>query len=135
MKPPTNKQLSEWWAAQPKGDRTCTRCGVTRPHYYVQPQHPYYAGGAEGVALCGDCIDAANRQAAADRKAELDAMPRCEIAGCNRRATWKVGGERVGMCGHHKARALKAANRQAAGAGWLGLGWQPDRDTLLDLAK
>ena len=53
MNRPTEKQLRAWWNTQPKiGAATCTYCGKVGPVHYVQPQHPCYAEGREGVFRC-----------------------------------------------------------------------------------
>lgn len=57
---PTEGQLMEWWSDQPEGTYVCG-CGVTGPKTHVQPQHPYFADGLEGVARCADCIAKINR--------------------------------------------------------------------------
>lgn len=137
MSRPSDKALSTWYGAQLEQDYTCADCGKVGPKWQVQPQHPYYAGGRAGEARCPDCISAINRRMAQERKAELASMPRCEVPGCRRRANWQVGGrERLGMCGHHKGRAQRAAQGSAAGMGGLGLFMTPSytREELLRLA-
>ena len=86
---------------------------------------------------CCACWSADVHRRRAARKAELASMPRCEVPGCRRRANWQVGGrERLGMCGHHKGRAQRAAQGSAAGMGGLGLFMTPtySRAELLRLA-
>ena len=55
------------------------------------------------------------------RKAQLDAMPRCEVPGCKRRGTarWGWGNNRALLCGRHGKRAEREFNRNHAGAFWL----------------
>lgn len=66
--------------------------------------------GASGPMCCYDCyvaakplLNAARAAWKAARKAQLDAMPRCEL--CSRRGTMKVGIAKVLLCGRHFKRA------------------------------
>lgn len=134
MKPPSPRALSVWYAEQPPGPYTCHDCGTTGPRHTVQPQHPFYMEGREGLALCPDCITARNVAARAERKRQLDAEPRCEIPGCTRRGAWKMRG--VLLCGACKARVQRSHLEEMAGAGCLGLFLVPeyDRADVLRLA-
>ncbi len=132
MKAPTPSQLSKWWDNQPSGDYTCTDCGKTDSKSFVQPQHPFFADGHNDVARCADCTSARNRVIDRDRKAELAALPRCEI--CNRRGAWKVGHEHVLLCGHHKGKALREYQRRYAGPFWIP-GPNLSRVETLELAR
>ncbi len=137
MKPPTNNQLLAWWAAQPRGQRTCADCGRTGDSAYVQPQHPFFADGRDDVARCADCISARNAKITADHKAKLAAMPRCELEGCTRRGTFHVGHARVLLCGWHKRAVTQAHERNIAAAGALALflpGPHIDRAAVLRMA-
>ena len=99
IKRPTDRQLAAWFANQPSGDYTCADCGKVASDYYVQPQHPYYAEGHEGIARCSDCIARINQQMR---------LPRCEMPGCQHRGTWKLLG--FVLCGPHKNRAMDRLN-------------------------
>ncbi len=124
----TDRQIA-WWNTQPEV-QTCSRCGATGTKSYVQPQ-------PRGGALCATCITAHNTQARAARKAELAAMARCEVSGCTRRGSSRVGtyGKRF-MCGHHLRRAQDAYQAQIASHGVLGLFEMPviSGDEALQLA-
>lgn len=109
---PSSKQLVKWWDAQPDGLYTCTGCGVVRDKAYVQPQHPAWHNGQDGVALCGDCIGLRQKASAAARKSELAAMDRCEVPGCRARGTWRHNGTLV--CGRHLNRAKQNVFRAAS---------------------
>lgn len=111
MRRPNTKELMDWWDAQEEKDYTCGDCGRVDRKAYVQPQHPYYTGGRVGLAYCADCIAEQNSTYRARRKAELEAMPRCQVPGCNRRGVWKALG--VLLCGRH----LKKAKMGAQDAG------------------
>jgi hypothetical protein len=96
----TRRQWDRWaqtidWTAT----YTCRECSKAGQGYYVQPQ-PAWAGGG---ALCADCINRINRQIREERRRQLAAMPRCEVPGCNRRATIRHNG--TGLCGRHWKRA------------------------------
>ena len=130
MRRPGPATLSRWYAAQPERDYTCSDCGKVGPKWAVQPQHPYYADGLEGVARCVDCIAAINRRMREERKAQLAAMPRCEVDGCKARATYTVAGV-VRMCGRH----VRKAEARAAGFGWLAMAMDYDAATIKSLAQ
>lgn len=126
---PSDKALGRWYDEQPTGDRPCSDCGRIGPKHYVQPQHPYYAGGAEGVSRCGGCIGKLNLEARARRKAQLAKEPRCESCG-RARLAWTVCG--VGLCGRCKTRALRTLNGRAAQGGFLGaMLYRPGREEVL----
>ena len=118
-KAPTDRQLSKWYEAQPSGTYTCTDCGHQDSKAYVQPQHPYYAEGKTGTALCAPCIRKHNEAWKIARKKQLDSEPRCEL--CNRRGLWRVGYARVLLCGAHKRKVDQAHNRLAVATGGLAL--------------
>jgi hypothetical protein len=84
---------------------------------------------------CNECARRERQEYAARRKAELDAMPRCEVEGCDHRGNWDVAG--VLLCGRHKSRA-QAAHRRFAGSlpGGLGLFVAADysREQIIRLA-
>ena len=109
---PTDRALSAWWTAQPDGPHTCADCGRQDSKAYVQPQHPYYAGGVEGTALCPDCIALRNERSREARRAQLAAAARCEVPRCGRRAAYSHNG--VGICGAHLKRAQGELRRRTA---------------------
>ena len=123
MKAPTSGQLIKWWQAQPSGTYTCTDCGHQDDKAYVQPQHPYFAEGKTGTALCAPCISKHHEAWEIARKKQLDAEPRCEL--CNRRGAFRVGVARVLLCGAHKRKAVQAHNRVAMASGGLSLFLSP----------
>lgn len=65
---PTERQLIAWWEDQPEREYRCERCEKAGPKTQVQPQHPYYAEGREGVSRCAECVAQINADARA-RKA------------------------------------------------------------------
>lgn len=137
MNPPTDRALIAWYRSQPKGDYTCAWCGKIGPDHYVQPQHPFWAEGRQGIdgkapARCGDCINEAHRQARERRTAQLAAEPRCEIDGCNRRGAWKIAGAL--LCGAHLKAAQREHARIAAPLGILGGLVDVNRSTVLHWA-
>jgi len=110
-----------WHETYSKGDWTCRDCGKVDRHYYVQPQRPK-DGGPPEYALCADCITAINRKMALARKAELDAMDRCQASGCNRRGNWEVGSyDRALLCGHHLKVAKRAQYKRQESLGGMAL--------------
>ena len=119
IKVPADKTLLKWWDQQPKGIYTCSDCGREDREYYIQPQHPAFTKGIEGIALCGDCINKHNEQQRKERKKELDLLPRCEVPGCKRRGTWRVAGHTL-LCGWHLKNVQKQHNKAMANAGILG---------------
>ena len=131
---PTEKQLIAWWDTQQQtGDATCTYCGKVGSVHYVQPQHPYYAEGREGTYRCTDCVAKANVEARAARKAQLAAEPRCEVAGCSRRGSWRAMG--VLLCGAHLKAAKREQARVAAPLGILGGLMTFGRDDIIHWAE
>jgi len=92
--------------------------------------------GGVDVACCTDCWNASVAARKADRAAQLAALPRCEAAGCKRRARYRCGPDAVGLCGAHLKRA-KAARIEAAGplafVVWAQQEWV-DRASLLRFA-
>lgn len=123
MNPPSTKALNRWIQDQPRGEYTCAWCGKTGPDHYVQPQHPFYADGRQGVdgkapGRCTDCITAAHREHRAARKAQLAAAPRCEVPGCNRRGAWTCAGAL--LCGGHLKKARIQHARLTVPLGILG---------------
>lgn len=136
MRPPTTRQLNQWARAQPDGDYTCAECGRIGPSYWVQPRHPYFADGKVGTALCTDCINESHRLAKIERKKQIDAMPRCEIDGCNRRGTFHVGQVacgRVLLCGAHKKK-VQAQSQKRNAMECLLWGASVSRETILKWA-
>ena len=130
MNRPTNRALIAWYATQPQtGDVTCTYCGTVGPVHHIQPQHPFYVEGREGVFRCMACHNAAIAGRRAERKAQLAAEPRCEVAGCRRRGNWRTGG--VLLCGRHMKAAQREHTRIAASSGIFGGLMDYDRMDLL----
>lgn len=121
MTAPTQRALRTFWESQPEGNYTCSDCGTVGPKAYIQPQHPYYAHGREGTALCSDCISRHNREITAARKAELAAAPRCTL--CKARGTARTYG--VLLCGRHLANVKRAHGRTMAGVGGMALFMMP----------
>ena len=117
MAAPSSRALIAWWHAQPRGDRTCTGCGRVDTVDYVQPQHPYYAAGRAGVALCAECINKSHKVAADTRKAYLASLPRC--AGCRRRGTLVLTGSGVYLCRRHFQTVEGAVCRATNGLGGI----------------
>lgn len=113
-----------WYDAQPKA-QVCRDCGKDGNRAYVQPQPPRCRRDIathEPYALCTDCIGRINRAYDERRKAQLAAMPRCDVDGCNRRSLWLIGNgpEKVRVCGRCFKRAKGNWDRQFAGAAiWL----------------
>jgi hypothetical protein len=71
---------------------------------------------------CLDCIRRERTERKLARKAELEAMPRCEVSACKHRGVYRVGHyDKVLLCGRHlgKARALK--EQQSASLGFLAM--------------
>lgn len=120
----TPQWMIRWYEAQPRSQR-CRDCGKPGDRAYVQPQPPKRKRdlpGYEPYALCSDCIMAINRAIDERRKAQLDAMPRCEVDGCNRRSLWRIGNgpDEARVCGQHFKQAKRNWDRQFAGATiWL----------------
>ena len=139
MKQPTPKQMSDFYMSLPRQQQcTCSECGMTGPSSEVQPQHPFYAGGKVGTAKCVQCISKHNRERRENRKAEMAALPRCEVPGCKRRGNWKAGQEKVLLCGHHlkaaKIAHQKAVNIATGGVLFLGDQIPSSRDSVLKWA-
>ena len=126
---PSSRALSRWFDAQPDGDYTCTDCGRVGPKHYVQPQHPYYAEGRTGTALCTDCTNRHNAEARAARRRALAEEPRCAAAPCSKRGAWNVAG--VLLCGGHKRRVQNAYGRMGV---WAGVA-EYDRESILRAAQ
>lgn len=68
----------------------------------------------ERIFTCWDCWQTVkslgteyDRAMKAGRRAQLDAMPRCQVETCNRRGTarWGNGPDRALLCGRHGKRA------------------------------
>ena len=68
---------------------------------------------------CYECSAATNAQMKAKRKAQLDALPRCEVPGCARRGTMILMGQAL-MCGKHSKQAQAIHRRIVAETGVLG---------------
>ena len=85
---------------------------------------------------CHECARREWDDYKARRKAELDAMPRCEVDGCDHRGNWSVAG--VLLCGRHKSKVEAAHIRIMVGIrGGLGLfvPYTPERHVILHWAK
>ena len=96
-----------------------------------------YAYGAHGERACFACAKAADDARRAARRAELAALPRCEVPGCKARGTWRVGGNLL-LCKRHLTRAQGARARTLAGpCAILGCLTQAgtDRESLLKFAQ
>ena len=92
--------------------------------------------------VCWDCFNSArtlSNQYKAElkrgRKAQLDAMPRCEIETCKRRgiARWGWGADRALLCGIHGKRAERQYARTMAGPIWMP-GPNLSREEVISLA-
>lgn len=129
-KPPTDRQLRAWWAQSPDGLATiCGWCGREGSKSLVQPQHPSSAETAcrylgrpkhtppadNFVAMCHECLGRWSTAAKSNRQAYLDSLPRCEVSGCNRRATYTAAAG-VGLCGAH-LRRVDATHQQGMSSG------------------
>ena len=124
MNAPSERALIAWWTAKGKTFApgtllACSDCGKVDSPAYVQPQHPFYAGGRDDIARCGDCIDARNRLARAARKAALAGRPkdcdRCQV----HPHTYIYGGYR--LCGRCKTATTREHTEALATAGALGI--------------
>ncbi len=82
-------------------------------------------------------INAAIADYKAQRKAQLDRMPRCEVPDCRHRATYDVAG--VGLCGWHLHRMrAEHVRRMAKGPAHLALFGPPvhyPREEILRMAQ
>jgi hypothetical protein len=126
IKAPTGPALTRWWQAIEKQFPgkiwSCVDCEKSDRGAYVQPQHPFYlAPEPDGTprARCCDCTNARNRAADARRKAELAALPRCEIPGCRARGNWTTGGALI--CGRHLAKVKREHAKVCASIGGMAL--------------
>lgn len=89
---------------------TCSGCGCTLYQYSTDaPSTSVWAMHWNGGTWCRSCGKRAHDQYKRERKAVIDAMPRCEY--CNRRGKWKLG--RPGhngaalLCGRHVKQAKR----------------------------
>ena len=118
--PPSRKAMLAYLEKYPgSATYSCHECGKTDTGYYVQPQHPFYMNGLEGLALCADCIARHNVEYREKRKAQLAEEPRCSVEGCKRRGNWKACG--VLLCGHHLKNAKRGHARASASYGPFAL--------------
>ena len=94
------------------------------------------------IEVCTDCWHRAkslgteyNAELKRGRKAQLDAMPRCEIDGCKRRGTarWGWGPDRALLCGRHGKAAQRQHVRTMTAPG-LMLGLTMSRKQIMALA-
>lgn len=108
------KKFQSWWEAQPQGPYACQDCGRVDSKSYVQPQ-------PEGGALCGPCIGKRNEAAREARKAQLAALPRCEVTGCKCRGNFRVAGVAL-LCGRHLSAAKRSKARDLARLGDIAAG-------------
>ena len=108
----------QWYQSQDK-EQTCSICGKQGHRAYVQPQWKASIAAGKVIAYCTDCIAALNKEHDIQRKAELAAMPRCEVPGCKRRGSWKAAG--VLLCGAHLKKAKHGHARAASAGGGLAL--------------
>ena len=120
IKVPSDKVWLKWMDSQPKGIYTCSGCGKEDREYLVQPQHPAFVNGIEGIALCNNCVAEHARQRREQRKKEIDAMPRCEVPGCKHRGTWAVAGHTM-LCGWHLRNVQKLHRKTMAQMGFWGV--------------
>lgn len=91
---------------------------------------------SSGRHVCVECYNAYVRARKAARRAQLDDLPRCEVASCTARGAWTVGHARVLLCGRHKERVRRAHLRECSQLGGLALFLPVDftRDEILDAA-
>ena len=111
MSQPTRAQL----AMTEEG--RCTRCGA----------HSHYRNTAGECMPCHN-LGVIERRAA--RKAQIAAMPRCEVDGCNRRGAWRTVGGLL-LCGPH----LERAKGKLAGFGIFGMAFDMSRASVLALIE
>jgi hypothetical protein len=80
-------------------------------------------------------MNAAHRKYREERKAQLAALPRCQVPGCKARGTWNAGSADgpVLMCGRHLKAAQREFQRKYAGPIWLPSP-TPSAETLLKMA-
>lgn len=139
IKKPTSREFDAWWTAQPEAQK-CTGCGREGTKGTVQPQHPYYAEGKEGVTRCWECLNKINAEIRAKRKAELAAMAKCEVC-TRRRGTYKVGTDSVLLCGLCFTKVKAERNKRASKLGnfaylaWFGEGMPSNREAILSYAR
>jgi hypothetical protein len=116
-------------------DCTCSTCGAqTRGmELTIFDQRERRTTERKGVFTCHDCDMASRREYQARRKAQLAAMDRCEIPGCQHRGTFRVPGMLI--CGRHLKRAQREHARVSAGAGILGCMIPMDRETITTWAQ
>jgi len=157
--PPSNKMHLRWWddiKSFLPDTLTCHGCGRQDGGAYVQPVHPYWAQRIPGwtvddhhiayvpapdgqsrmvAASCGDCISKQNLAIAAERKAILAALPRCEVTGCKARGTINVGWVKVLLCGRHYKNTRRGHNTVMAGAGGMGMFLPPPNYTREEILR
>lgn len=112
----------DYWKAQPDA-QVCRDCGKAGVKAYVQPQLPRTRAELathQPYALCTDCLNAAGQRHRDNRKAQLAAMDRCEVDGCDKRGTWRAAGGLL-LCGKHLRNAQAAHARACASLGGLAL--------------
>ena len=91
--------------------RDCEVCGTPCP----ETMSEIYFPDKTVHFWCNSCWNKNAIRQQEERKAQLDAMPRCEF--CNRRGTFIAVGQ-VLLCGRH----LKQAQNKVAGFGIFGMG-------------
>ena len=95
---------------------TCAGCGATvYERSSASPRLALWAAHWDGRQWCGPCCQAAIADRKCERKAVLDAMPRCEY--CTRRGTVKVGAATAEapaalLCGRHHKQAVRMAGQR-----------------------
>ena len=96
----------------------CAGCGVTvYERSSAAPTIALWAAHWDGKAWCRPCVDTEIAVRKNQRKAVLDAMPRCEY--CTRRGTLRVGAATSEapaalLCGRHHKQALRLAGQRSA---------------------
>ena len=85
---------------------TCCICGRNIRRYPSDcgGDLDIWAAYFDGRSWCGPCLASEHAKRKVARKAQLDAMPRCEVPGCKARGAYRLADQRL-LCGKHKRKA------------------------------
>lgn len=119
----------DWWQ---RWEDTVATCDHAHQPYTSEFRGRTFTYCHDCADVARDFADAARAAAKAERKAQLDAMPRCDL--CNRRGTWRYP-YGVLVCGWHKRKLKAGWAASDAHGGIVAMLSPPTRDDLIRWAK
>jgi len=101
-------------------------CAICKAAIVNSPCEVQYAHGGTRETWCITCWSRHVAERRTTRKAQLDAMPRCEVPGCRKRGSLRIGNAPIALvCGWHNSKIRRKVQTQSVpgyldNASWTG---------------